>query len=91
MKTAITQQRYRATSVRPMSSWFTLMFRCKAESMMTGNADAYFSAFARCWPPHPPAPVPPDRRFEARTRRYSIMHWRNRISEGIAIMIGTRY
>ena len=58
---------------------------------MTGNALKYFSALARCCPPHPPAPVPPFRALEERTRRYSIMHWRKRMRDGMAMIMGTRY
>lgn len=56
---------------------------------MTGNAEAYLAALARCWPPHPALPNPPERRFDLPTRIYSITHWRNRIRYGIAIMSGT--
>jgi hypothetical protein len=61
--------------------------------MITGNAEKYFSAFARCWPPHPEAGGSVEEwcEREERTRRYSIMHWRKRIKEGIAMIIGTKY
>ncbi len=59
--------------------------------MITGNALAYFRALARCCPPHPFVPIPPALRFECRTRKYSIRHCRNRIKDGIAIMMGRRY
>ena len=53
---------------------------------MTGNAEQYFAAFARCWPPHPL-----DGDGFARTRKYSIMHCRKRIRDGMAMMSGTKY
>lgn len=60
--------------------------------MMTGKAEAYLRALARCWPPHPWGPmVPPFRALRERTRKYSIRHWRRRMREGMAIMMGTRY
>jgi hypothetical protein len=59
---------------------------------MTGKAEKYFSALARCWPPHPEwADIPPFLIFAFRTLTYSIKHWRSRMSEGIAMIIGTRY
>ena len=54
--------------------------------MMTGNAEQYFAAFARCCPPHPLDIV-----GFARTRKYSIIHCLNRIMDGIAMMMGTKY
>lgn len=60
--------------------------------MTTGNAEAYLSALARCWPPHPAGPIVfPFLAFKARTRKYSMRHWRSRMSEGMAMMTGTRY
>jgi len=58
---------------------------------MTGKAEKYFSALARCCPPHPFWDVmPPFLALEFRTRTYSIKHCRSRIKEGIAMMMGTR-
>lgn len=56
---------------------------------MTGNALEYFSAFARCCPPHPELPIPPDLWLPLRTRRYSIKHCRKRIKLGMLMMSGT--
>jgi len=58
---------------------------------MTGKAEKYFRALARCCPPQPCAPTPPLRWLLERTRRYSVMHWRKRIREGMAITMGTMY
>src|SRR5277367_5526245 len=72
-----------------MLVWSKLRLRCNALRMMTGNAEAYLSAFARCWPPQPSDEYPPCLWLYFLTRRYSIMHWRKRMRLGMAIISGT--
>jgi hypothetical protein len=66
-----------------------LWLRWMALSMMTGNAVAYFNAFARCCPPQP---WPPPLGFDLISRwtlPYSIRHCRSRIMLGMANITGT--
>ena len=62
--------------------------RCRALSMMTGNALEYFRALARCCPPHP---VDDTFCVLFLTRKYSIRHCLNRIMLGILMTKGTIY
>ena len=65
--------------------------RCNALRMITGNAVLYLRALARCTPPHPVVrETCPDCALDRCTRKYSVMHWRKRIREGMLIMKGTQ-
>ena len=55
---------------------------------MTGKADEYLRALARCWPPQPDVP---DFWGLFRTLKYSIKHCRSRIILGMLIINGTMY
>lgn len=59
---------------------------CRALRIITGKADEYFRAFARCWPPQPEDTV-----GFFRTLLYSIKHCRSRIRLGMLMMRGTMY
>lgn len=54
--------------------------------MMTGKAEEYLSALARCCPPHPELEL-----GFFLTLEYSIKHWRNRIMLGMLMIKGTMY
>ena len=78
------QRRNKPASLMPMSLGFVP--RCKALKMMTGKAEEYFNALARCCPPQPELEV-----GCFRTLWYSMRHCRSRIKLGMLIMRGTMY
>jgi hypothetical protein len=58
---------------------------------MTGKAVEYFSALARCVPPHPVTELLcPILLFAFLTLKYSIKHCRSRIKYGMLMMNGTQ-